>query len=76
MNHYFNEAGEPLMTHSQAILESELDEQNEEDMRLERYHEDTGDEDCGNDEDDKEHCDDAPINEDMGYFGYMGMMED
>ena len=75
MNHYFNEAGEPLMTHAQARLEAELDEQSQEEMRLERYHEDTEEEDC-DDEDSKEHCDNDSINEDMGYFGYMGMMED
>jgi hypothetical protein len=75
MNHYFNEAGEPLMTHSQARLEAELDEQSQEEMRLERHHEDTEEEDC-DDDDAKEHCDNDSINEDMGYFGYAGMMEE
>ena len=73
MNHYFNEAGEPLMTHAQARLEAELDEQCQEDDRLQRYHEDDG---YDAEEEDEDCDDDAPINEDMGYFGYMGMMED
>jgi len=65
------------MTHSQARLEAELDEQSQEEMRLERHHEDTEEEDCDDDDDDaKEHCDNDSINEDMGYFGYAGMMEE
>jgi|TARA_Y100000310_G_scaffold63160_1_gene58430 hypothetical protein len=76
MSDYYNEAGEPLMTASQARQEAMLDEQN---MYDDYYC--SHDYDCYEEEQDEEDSEDEdnydqdPV-EDFGFFGEMGMMED
>ena len=82
MSCYYNEAGEPIMTASQARHEALLDEQSRDDYWQNEQEADEnyweymqarfGD---AQEEDNEEDNDQDPA-EDFGYFGEMGAMED